>query len=77
MDLIKIAIIFAVIIVIIKMKKPLYMSMGGGIIAALLIYQVPFSAYPSIIMEGIFGRTTINMILAFYSITFLQRMLEK
>ena len=77
MDLIKIALIFAVIIVIIKLKKPLYVAMAGGVIAALIIYQVPFSTYPSILMEGIFGRTTRNMILAFYSITFLQRMLEK
>lgn len=77
MDLIKIAIIFAVIIFIIKLKKPLYMAMAGGIVTALIIYQVPFSVYPSIVVEGVIGRTTINMILAFYSITFLQRMLEK
>lgn len=77
MDLIKIAIIFAAIVLVVRMNKPLYMSMGAGILASILLYRLPFSAYPEILKVSLFGEQTIVVILAFYTITFLQRMLEK
>lgn len=77
MDLIKLGIVFAAIILVVRMNKPLYMSMGAGILASLIIYQIPFSAYPEILSISLFGQQTIVVVLAFYTITFLQRMLEK
>ncbi len=77
MDLLKIGIIFAAIIIVVRMNKPLYMSMGAGIVTSLILYQIPFSAYPNILKVSLFGPQTIIVIMAFYTITFLQRMLEK
>lgn len=77
MDLIKIGIIFAAIIIVVRMNKPLYMSMGAGIITSLILYQIPFSAYTDILKVSIFGQQTVVVVMAFYTITFLQRMLEK
>lgn len=77
MDILKILIIFSVIVFIVKMNKPLYLSMSGGIIATLILYKIPFNSYIGILSKAIFEKNTLNIILAFYSITFLQRMLEK
>ena len=77
MDLIKLGIVFAAIILVVRMNKPLYMSMGAGILASLILYQIPFSAYPGILKISLFGKQSIVVIMAFYTITFLQRMLEK
>lgn len=77
MDLIQIVIIFAVVIFIIKKDKPFHVAMGSGIVVALIVYQVPFSLYPSIIKESLFGRTTLVAISSFYTISFLQKMLDK
>lgn len=77
MDLIKIGMIFAAIIIVVRLNKPLYMSMGAGIITSLILYQIPLSTYPDILKVSIFGHQTFVVVMAFYTITFLQRMLEK
>ncbi|MDO4690402.1 MAG: DUF401 family protein [Fusobacterium sp.] len=77
MDIIKIIIIFSVIITVIKLNKPLYISISCGIIATLVLYKIPLPSYPDIFSKAILGKNTINIILSFYTITFLQRMLEK
>ncbi|WP_026338893.1 DUF401 family protein [Fusobacterium russii] len=77
MDILKILIIFTVIVFIVKMNKPLYLSMGGGIIATLILYKIPFNSYIEILSKAVLEKNTLNIILAFYFITFLQRMLEK
>ena len=77
MDLIKLLIIFIAIIVVMRFKKPLYASIAAGAIATILLYKIPLGTVFDLAQKGAFGSATINMILAFYTITFLQRMLEK
>lgn len=63
--------------VFIKLKKPLYFSIMSGVILALILYTVPIGKSLELFKHGITDTNTINLILAFYSITFIQRMLEK
>lgn len=63
--------------VFIKLKKPLYFSIMSGVILTLILYTVPIGKSLELFKHGITDTNTINLILAFYSITFIQRMLEK
>ncbi|MGM0397282.1 MAG: DUF401 family protein [Bacillota bacterium] len=77
MDIIKLIAIFAIIVVVMRMNKPLYISVTVGSIATAIFYGLSFPELFQAFRIGIFGSTTITLVLAFYSITFLQRMLEK
>lgn len=77
MDLLILLLIFALIVAGVWLKKPLFLSMGLAAVAGFLLFGVPFSDLPGILYRGVLGESTINMVLAFCSITFLQRMLEK
>lgn len=77
MDIIKLVAVFAIIVVVMRMNKPLYISVTVGSIATALLYGVGSAELLNVLRNGVFGRTTITLVLAFYSITFLQRMLEK
>lgn len=77
MEFIKIVVIFSVIMISIKLKKPLYFSILSGILLTLIFYSVPIDSSLGLFKSGVTDRNTINLILAFYSITFIQRMLEK
>jgi len=77
MDIVKLLIIFTCIMVVLKLNKPLYISIAAGVAAAIILYGInPLTAL-KLIAVGIFSKDTIYLVLAFYSITFLQRMLEK
>ncbi|NLC03981.1 MAG: DUF401 family protein [Tissierellia bacterium] len=77
MDIIKLLLIFTGIIIVIKYNKPLYMALLVGIIITIGLYRIGPSDSVQLILKGTFSRDTIYLVLAFYSITFLQRMLEK
>ena len=65
----KLCLVFLVIIAILWMKRPLFMAISGGLVAALVLYGIPVTD-----AVVIMGRSTV--VLSFYFITFLQRMLE-
>lgn len=77
MELIKLAIIFLVIIVLINFKVPLSGCVAVGSVLGCILYQ--FGVLPSIKLAffAVFNKTTIMLILITYLITFLQRMLEQ
>lgn len=77
MDIIKLSLIFIIIIIATKKNKPLYIAMALGILGTAVLYVIPFSELLPLVWKGIYNKSTINLILAFYTITFLQRMLEK
>lgn len=77
MDIVKLIIIFAVIIFVMRSNKPVAFSLIVGGLATILLYGLGINDIFISLREGILGRSTINLVLAFYSITFLQRMLEK
>lgn len=77
MDIIKLVGVFIIILVFINRKKSLFIAMLGGVAAVIIFYQISFSALPSLFWQGLTGPATINLVLSFYFITFLQRMMEK
>lgn len=77
MDIIKLILIFIVIMVVMKFKKPIYTSVLFGSIATVLLYGIKLKDITQILIKGVIGQDTVYLILAFYTITFLQRMLEK
>ncbi|MEG1338844.1 DUF401 family protein [Cetobacterium sp.] len=77
MDLIKLLIIFSIILFFIRLNKPLYISIIMGIISCIILYKIPTGKIFHLFKLGIFDENTINLILAFYTITFIQRMMEK
>lgn len=62
---------------VIKLKKPLYVSISAGILGTILLYGINPVQSIKLIKDGAFSLATLNLILAFYTITFLQRMMEK
>ena len=77
MDIIKLLLIFVCIIAVIKLNKPLYISIAAGAAATIVLFGInPITALKLIVI-GAFRKDTVYLVLAFYTITFLQRMLEK
>lgn len=77
MDILKLIIIFAAIVIVMKRNKPIYISVLFGAIVTILLYGIRLGDIINTVRLGILGRDTIYLVLAFYTITFLQRMLEK
>lgn len=53
------------------------MAIGGGLVTAILCFRIPPKEALLVIVEGAASKETMSVVLGFYSITFLQRMLEK
>lgn len=74
--MLKLCIVFAVIVILIWMRRPLFVAISGGLAAAIICYGIPFFDAVGIIGRGAVAAETISVALSFYLITFLQRMLE-
>jgi integral membrane protein (TIGR00529 family) len=77
MDLIYFAVVFFVIVAIMLLRKPLYLALGAAILVTLILYRIPIKEFGPLFLNGVLGRRSLELIAAFYSITFLQRMMEK
>lgn len=75
--IIKLCLVFVVIVIILWMKRPLFWAISGGIGAAVVLYSIPVSDALSIMFKSMISKGTITVVLSFYFITFLQRMLER
>lgn len=76
MDIYKLCLVFAVIIVILSLKKPLYLAIIGGLVTSIIVYKIPLGQSMQIMLKSMISPSTISVILSFYFITLLQRMLE-
>lgn len=76
MKLIFLMIIFLVIVVLIWMKRPLYLAMAAGILAAIILFRVSPLEAVKVLTQQTIAKETISLLLSFYFITFLQLMLE-
>lgn len=77
MELLKLLLVFIVILILLALKRPLWLAITGSIILAFLLFKIPVTNAVSIAYDSVFCWSTISIILSFYTITFLQRMLEK
>ena len=77
MDLLFLVILFVFLLFLMGRGLPLYLSMVLSSLLGFFLFRLSPSSALGIIIKGVSSQTTINLILAFYSITFLQRMMEK
>lgn len=76
MDLLKLAVLFAVIIWMLWRKRPLWQAISAGLLALALLYQISLFQWPALVF-GVFQNTgSLDILISLYLITFLQRMLE-
>ncbi|MCF0170091.1 MAG: DUF401 family protein [Fusobacterium varium] len=77
MDIVKLVIIFTGIVFFIKLKKPLYISILVGAVISIVLYKIPVITSLQLAFKSCTSRDTISLVLAFYTITYVQRMMEK
>lgn len=77
MDLISLAILFVFLLILMSRRIPLYYAMGASTLLGFLLFRLSPANALGVLYQGIFSRTTLFLLLAFYTITYLQRMLEK
>ncbi len=75
-SLIKLAAVFALIVVLIAFKRPINLVMAIASVVVVLLYRLPMDAVLPALKNGVLGYNTINALLVLYCITFLQRMME-
>ena len=76
-NLIKLIIIFAIIVAIIWMKKPLHWAFIAGIAATAIICTVPVEECGTVIWGVVTSWSKMAIVLDIYLITLLQRILDK
>lgn len=75
--ILKLCLVFGVIVAILWMRKPLFMAISGGLLGAVLLYGISPLKTLEIMARSAVSKNTVTVLLSFYFITFLQRMLEK
>lgn len=77
MEILYLVAVFIIIIVILWMKKPLFLAITGGIIGVVVLFGVPLKEAMAVFGKQTVATDTVNVLLSFYFVTFLQKMLEK
>lgn len=77
MDIWKLSAVFILIVSFVKYRLPLWSAMLCGTVLTILLFRVPQPAAWRLIYRASTSGATIALLLAFYSITYLQRMMEK
>ena len=76
-DILKLLAAFVLIVLVLALKKPLSLAMAIAGAAVILLYGLPPGIAAGALWRGLTGRPTVKALLILYSVTFLQRMLEK
>jgi integral membrane protein (TIGR00529 family) len=76
-ELIKLGIIFLLIVLLLKFTQSLPLAIGLASVAVVLLFSLDIVTSLKIAGKSVISPITITTVLAFYFITFLQRMLEK
>ncbi len=76
MGIIQVVMVFGLIFFALKKKLPLYVAMLTGSVAIVFLYMINFSDVFSITIDSITNETTISILLSFYLIVVLQKMME-
>lgn len=77
MGMIQLLAVLMVVLFVLKLKKPLYTAIGAGIISAVLLYRVSWNEALRLITRGVFQKDTLELILAFLGLNFLQQAMER
>ena len=68
--------VFAVIIVLLAIGRPLYQAIAGGMIVTAGLFHIPVTVIVTKIASVIINWSSLSVLLSLYLITFLQRILE-
>lgn len=76
MEIAYLAVVFLAIVVLLAVKRPLYQAILGGIAATVLLYRIPLIKAAQFLVMPFIKWESFAVLLSFYLITFLQRILE-
>ncbi|MBS4914108.1 MAG: DUF401 family protein [Veillonella sp.] len=76
MDLLKLVILFAVIILVLWMKRPLWQAVLAGLVVMAAAYQIGPGEWPALVANVFIDWNSFSILVSLYLITYLQRMLE-
>lgn len=76
MEILKIVILFLMIVLILRLRKPLWLAFVFASAGTILLYHLDLQTAGRAIARGMVGTETLSVLIAFYLVTFLQRMLE-
>jgi hypothetical protein len=76
MSLLFLAIIFLSIVIMLRLKQPLYLAILTAMALAILLFQLPLQTVSTTLIQSATSASTISILLIFYLIAYLQRMLE-
>ena len=70
------ALVFVIIVIIVWLRKPLYLAMIAGILASILLFRIPALTAIKLLAKQTASWDTIEVVLSFYLIMFIQMMME-
>lgn len=76
MELLKLAGIFISIVLILKLRKNLSLAIGISTLVTALLFQLPLESFVSVVSKSVVSSSTLTILLVFYLVGYLQRMLE-
>lgn len=76
MMFLKLALVFAIIIVLLACKRPLWQAILGGLVTTAVCYQIQPLDMARLTGKVVTGWSSLSVLLSLYLITFLQRILE-
>lgn len=76
LQLVKLAVVFLVIVVLLALRRPLWLSLSGGVLATALLFGVSPVAWPGLVARVFTDWNSFSVLVSLYLITYLQRMLE-
>ena len=76
MEITFLGVVFAVIIVLLAIGRPLYQAIAGGMIVTAGLFHIPVTVIVTKIASVIINWSSLSVLLSLYLITFLQRILE-
>ncbi len=77
MIIFKLALVFAIVMGLVAMKKPMSFAVIVGAVATWLLYGLPTKEVAVLTINALTSLSTLKLVLVMYLITFLQRMMEK
>ena len=77
MEILKLAAVLAVIVAVLWAKKPLWVGMLLATLTMIPLFSLPLQTVGQALWTGAVGWQSIEALLVLYTVTYLQRMMEK
>lgn len=77
LEILKLLVVFALIVFVMWKKQPLSVAVAAATVVTVLVYGLPLDTAVPAIIKGATSWTTIEALLVFYTLTYLQKMMEK